>query len=326
MELNKDSLQLSVKQKNEAQPRFYSVEEFENAGLGNVTVNGNNINVRFNTPSYNELMVYYSTKITDNSLKSFENQSSASYIDKNEKQVTENSNAIVQNINSGGKAEGDLAKYSGKVVINKVGNDENGNSKPLEGAEFELVNLDGEVVGKGTTDSSGSLVFDNIKGGTHTLKETKIPNGYKIDETNFPKQVVLDFENDKGINLNVVNIKEAKPEEPTTEEPKVESNKGESNTGKSTEEKMNKDHENKNIIESKDQVRNNQSGKVENSTGTPEKSQQKDNEKSKDSGDKGGILPNTGEAIQNHPIVTTASILLLLTFGIALVFFRRKQQ
>nr|WP_267910627.1 LPXTG cell wall anchor domain-containing protein [Mammaliicoccus vitulinus] len=89
---------------------------------------------------------------------------------------------------------------------------------------------------------------------------------------------------------------------------------------------MNKDHENKNIIESKDQVRNNQSGKVENSTGTPEKSQQKDNEKSKDSGDKGGILPNTGEAIQNHPIVTTASILLLLTFGIALVFFRRKQQ
>ncbi|WP_239748318.1 SpaA isopeptide-forming pilin-related protein [Mammaliicoccus sp. A-M2] len=367
MELNKDSLQLSVKQINEAQPRFYSVEEFENAGLGNVNVNGNNINVRFNTPSYNELMVYYSTEITDNSLKSFENQSSATYIDKNEKQVTENSNAIVQNINSGGKAEGDLAKYSGKVVINKVGNDENGNSKPLEGAEFELVNLNEEVVGKGTTDSSGSLVFDNIKGGTHTLKETKIPSGYKIDETNFPKQVVLDFEKDKEINLNVVNIKEPKTEEPKTEEPKteepkteepkteepkteepkteepkteepkteepkteeqtkVESNKGESITGKSTEEKMNKDHENKNVIEYKDQARNNQSEKVENSTGTPEKSQQKNNEKTKDNGDKGGILPNTGEAIQNHPIITTACILLLLTFGIALVFYRRKQQ
>lgn len=271
MELNKDSLQLSVKQKNEPQPRFYSVEEFENAGLGNVNVNGNNINVRFNTPNYNELIVYYSTKITDNSLKSFENQSSATYIDKNEKQITENSNAIVQNINSGGKAEGDLAKYSGKVVINKVGNDESGNSKPLEGAEFELVNLEGEVVGKGITDSNGSLVFDNIKGGTHTLKETKIPNGYTIDETNFPKQVVLDFEKNKEINLKVVNIKEPNPEEPTTEE------------------QMNTDYE-----------------------------------KSKDSGAKGGILPNTGEAIQNHPIITIGSTFLLLTFGIVLIVYRRK--
>ncbi|WP_323702995.1 SpaA isopeptide-forming pilin-related protein [Mammaliicoccus sp. Dog046] len=361
MELNKDSLQLSVKQINEAQPRFYSVEEFENAGLGNVDVNGNNINVRFNTPSYNELMVYYSTKITDNSLKSFENQSSATYIDKNEKQVTENSNATVQNINSGGKAEGDLAKYSGKVVINKVGNDENGNSKPLEGAEFELVNLDGEVVGKGTTDSNGTLAFDNIKGGTYTLKETKIPEGYKIDEANFPNQVVLDFEKDKEININVVNIKEPTEEptteeptteeptteeptteeptteeptteEPTTEEPTTEEpNKGESITGKSTEEKMNKDQQNKKAIESndqgeKDQARNNHSEKAANSTGTPEKSQQKDNGKSQDSGNKGGVLPNTGEAIQNHPIITTASILLLLAFGISLVFYRRKQQ
>ena len=557
MELNKDSLQLSVKQINEAQPRFYSVEEFENAGLGNVDVNGNNINVRFNTPSYNELMVYYSTKITDNSLKSFENQSSATYIDKNEKQVTENSNATVQNVNSGGKAEGDLAKFSGKVVINKVGNDGNGNSKPLEGAEFELVNLDGEVVGKGTTDSNGSLVFDNIKGGTHTLKETKIPDGYKIDEANFPNQVVLDFEKNKEINLNVVNIKEPTTEEPTTEEPTTEEptteeptteeptteeptteeptteeptteeptteeptteeptteeptteeptteeptteeptteeptteeptteeptteeptteeptteeptteeptteeptteeptteeptteeptteeptteeptteeptteeptteeptteeptteeptteeptteeptteeptteeptteeptteeptteeptteeptteeptteeptteeptteeptteeptteeptteeiNQGESITNKSTEEKINKDQQNKKAIEDndqgkKDQVRHNHSEKAGIIKGAPEKSQQKDNGKSQDSDNKGGVLPNTGEVIQNHPIITTASILLLLVFGIYLVFYRRKQQ
>ena len=219
MELNKDSLQLSVKQVNEAQPRFYTVEEFENAGLGNVDVTNKTINIRFNTPSYNELIVYYSTKITDNSLKSFENQSSVTYIDKNEKQIIEHSNAVVQNINSGGKVEGDLAKYSGKVVISKVGNDEKGNSKPLEGAEFELVNLDGEVVGKGTTDSNGTLVFENIKGGTHTLKETKIPDGYKINEADFPSKVVLDFEKDKEINLTVVNIKDPEPDTPTPDNP-----------------------------------------------------------------------------------------------------------
>ena len=219
MELNKDSLQLSVKQVNEAQPRFYTVEEFENAGLGNVDVTNKTINIRFNTPSYNELIVYYSTKITDNSLKSFENQSSVTYIDKNEKQIIEHSNAVVQNINSGGKVEGDLAKYSGKVVISKVGNDEKGNSKPLEGAEFELVNLDGEVVGKGTTDSNGTLVFENIKGGTHTLKETKIPDGYKINEADFPSKVVLDFEKDKEINLTVVNIKDPEPDNPTPDNP-----------------------------------------------------------------------------------------------------------
>ncbi|UXU84117.1 Ig-like domain-containing protein [Mammaliicoccus sciuri] len=225
MELNKDSLQLSVKQVNEAQPRFYTVEEFENAGLGNVDVTNKTINIRFNTPSYNELIVYYSTKITDNSLKSFENQSSVTYIDKNERQIIEHSNAVVQNINSGGKAEGDLAKYSGKVVISKVGNDEKGNSKPLEGAEFELVNLDGEVVGKGTTDSNGTLVFENIKGGTHTLKETKIPDGYKINEADFPSKVVLDFEKDKEINLTVVNIKDPEPDNPTPDPDKPDPDK-----------------------------------------------------------------------------------------------------
>ncbi|WP_239722879.1 SpaA isopeptide-forming pilin-related protein [Mammaliicoccus sp. E-M23] len=487
MELNKDSLQLSVKQVNEAQPRFYTVEEFENAGLGNVDVTNKTINIRFNTPSYNELIVYYSTKITDNSLKSFENQSSVTYIDKNEKQIIEHSNAVVQNINSGGKAEGDLAKYSGKVVISKVGNDEKGNSKPLEGAEFELVNLDGEVVGKGTTDSNGTLVFENIKGGTHTLKETKIPDGYKINEADFPSKVVLDFEKDKEINLTVVNIKdpepdnptpdnpdnptpdEPKPDNPTPDEPKPDNptpdepkpdepkpdnpkpdnptpdnpkpdnptpdnpkpdepkpdnpkpdnptpdnptpdnptpdepkpdkpkpdnptpdepkpdkpkpdnpkpdnpkpdepkpdnpkpdnpkpdnpkpdnptpdnpksdnpkpdnpnpdkpepdnptpdnpthekptpeaqNKEEAKSGKSSEENVNKD-----------QAKNN-TEKDGNMTVTSDKTQQKQKN------DKDGILPNTGEVIQNHPIITTASILLLLAIGSVLLFFRKKQK
>ncbi|WP_275584088.1 SpaA isopeptide-forming pilin-related protein [Mammaliicoccus sp. E-M24] len=477
MELNKDSLQLSVKQVNEAQPRFYTVEEFENAGLGNVDVTNKTINIRFNTPSYNELIVYYSTKITDNSLKSFENQSSVTYIDKNEKQIIEHSNAVVQNINSGGKAEGDLAKYSGKVVISKVGNDEKGNSKPLEGAEFELVNLDGEVVGKGTTDSNGTLVFENIKGGTHTLKETKIPDGYKINEADFPSKVVLDFEKDKEINLTVVNIKdpepdnptpdnpdnptpdEPKPDNPTPDEPKPDEpkpdnpkpdnptpdnpqpdnptpenpkpdepqpdhpnpdnptpdnptpdnptpdepkpdkpkpdnptpdepkpdkpkpdnpkpdnpkpdepkpdnpkpdnpkpdnpkpdnptpdnpksdnpkpdnpnpdkpepdnptpdnpthekptpeaqNKEEAKSGKSSEENVNKD-----------QAKNN-TEKDGNMTVTSDKTQQKQKN------DKDGILPNTGEVIQNHPIITTASILLLLAIGSVLLFFRKKQK
>ncbi|MCJ1782256.1 SpaA isopeptide-forming pilin-related protein [Mammaliicoccus sciuri] len=462
MELNKDSLQLSVKQVNEAQPRFYTVEEFENAGLGNVDVTNKTINIRFNTPSYNELIVYYSTKITDNSLKSFENQSSVTYIDKNEKQIIEHSNAVVQNINSGGKAEGDLAKYSGKVVISKVGNDEKGNSKPLEGAEFELVNLDGEVVGKGTTDSNGTLVFENIKGGTHTLKETKIPDGYKINEADFPSKVVLDFEKDKEINLTVVNIKdpepdnptpdnpdnptpdnpdpdnptpdnpkpdepkpdnptpdnpkpdEPKPDNPTPDEPKPDKpkpdnptpdnpkpdnptpdnpkpdnptpdepkpdnpkpdepkpdnpkpdnpkpdnpkpdnpkpdnpkpdnpksdnpkpdnpnpdkpdpdnptpdnpthekptpeaqNKEEAKSGKSSEENVNKD-----------QAKNN-TEKDGNMTVTSDKTQQKQKN------DKDGILPNTGEVIQNHPIITTASILLLLAIGSVLLFFRKKQK
>ncbi|MCJ0965143.1 SpaA isopeptide-forming pilin-related protein [Mammaliicoccus sciuri] len=434
MELNKDSLQLSVKQVNEAQPRFYTVEEFENAGLGNVDVTNKTINIRFNTPSYNELIVYYSTKITDNSLKSFENQSSVTYIDKNEKQIIEHSNAVVQNINSGGKAEGDLAKYSGKVVISKVGNDEKGNSKPLEGAEFELVNLDGEVVGKGTTDSNGTLVFENIKGGTHTLKETKIPDGYKINEADFPSKVVLDFEKDKEINLTVVNIKDPEPDNPTPDNPKPDEpkpvnptpdepkpdkpkpdnptpdnpkpdnptpdnpkpdnpkpdepkpdkpkpdepkpdkpkpdepkpdnpkpdnpkpdnpkpdnptpdnpksdnpkpdnpnpdkpepdnptpdnpthekptpeaqNKEEAKSGKSSEENVNKD-----------QAKNN-TEKDGNMTVTSDKTQQKQKN------DKDGILPNTGEVIQNHPIITTASILLLLAIGSVLLFFRKKQK
>lgn len=113
MELSKDQFQFAVRQINEDRPRFYTKSEFETAGFGEATIEGNSFQVRANNPNYNELVIYYSAKIIDQKMKDFKNQLSVTYINKNGEYITVNSNSTVLNINAGGKAEGDLAKYKG---------------------------------------------------------------------------------------------------------------------------------------------------------------------------------------------------------------------
>ena len=56
--------------------------------------------------------------------------------------------------------------------------DANNHEKRIPGANFYLL---GAGIGI-TTDSNGEATFNNIKPGTYTLKETKAPTGYKLDQ------------------------------------------------------------------------------------------------------------------------------------------------
>lgn len=65
---------------------------------------------------------------------------------------------------------------SGSLTVTKV--DEAGD--PLAGAEFELRNQDGTVIGTGTSGADGKIIFENLDWGNYLLVETKAPEGYRL--------------------------------------------------------------------------------------------------------------------------------------------------
>ncbi|KUP26062.1 hypothetical protein AWJ19_00825 [Paenibacillus sp. DMB5] len=68
--------------------------------------------------------------------------------------------------------------FNGSLKVTKVAK-ENTATK-LAGAVFELYNSANTLVGSGTTNASGELIFTKLMGGSYTLKETKAPDGYVI--------------------------------------------------------------------------------------------------------------------------------------------------
>jgi len=64
----------------------------------------------------------------------------------------------------------------------------------LAGAEFKLVNADGEIVFTGKTDKDGLLSVYNLPFGTYEFIEVSAPEGYKLDETPIKVEVTTDGE------------------------------------------------------------------------------------------------------------------------------------
>lgn len=65
--------------------------------------------------------------------------------------------------------------------------------KPLAGAEFELQDDDGNVVGRYITDSTGTATTERLEPGVYHAYEIKAPEGYALDST--PQWVKIDTEN-----------------------------------------------------------------------------------------------------------------------------------
>ncbi|MEK3701769.1 SpaA isopeptide-forming pilin-related protein [Paenibacillus sp. FSL R10-2199] len=74
--------------------------------------------------------------------------------------------------------------YNGSLKLTKVAQDDS--SKKLAGAEFELYDAANKLVGTGTTDANGVVIFTKLMGGSYTYKETKAPAGYKLNGNSVP--------------------------------------------------------------------------------------------------------------------------------------------
>ena len=80
--------------------------------------------------------------------------------------------------------------FAASFHVKKVDKDDT--SKGLAGAEFTLSDATGAVLSTKVSDKDGDLAFTTLTEGTYTLKETKAPNNYKLDETEHAVLVTYD--------------------------------------------------------------------------------------------------------------------------------------
>ena len=72
-----------------------------------------------------------------------------------------------------------------KDIISVTKLDENG--EPLEGATIGLFTEDSEEpLMTAVTDENGKFIFSNVEEGTYIIRETEAPEGYALDETEYP--------------------------------------------------------------------------------------------------------------------------------------------
>ncbi len=106
----------------------------------------------------------------------------------------------------------------GSIRLKKVDKDDS--TKVLQGAKFDVIDSNGEVVAILTTDSDGIAELDELSLGKYRIVETKAPEGYKLDSTEYEvtletkaQTVSITIENDE----EVIEPGPKDPEEP--EEP-----------------------------------------------------------------------------------------------------------
>lgn len=85
--------------------------------------------------------------------------------------------------------------FAASFHVKKVDKDDT--SKRLAGAEFNLLDSTGAVLATQVSDKDGNLAFTTLTEGTYTLKETKAPTNYKLDETEHA--VVVTYDADQQI-------------------------------------------------------------------------------------------------------------------------------
>lgn len=85
--------------------------------------------------------------------------------------------------------------FSASFHVKKVDKDDT--SKGLAGAEFNLLDASGAVLATQVSDKDGNVAFTTLTEGTYTLKETKAPTNYKLDETEHA--VVVTYDADQQI-------------------------------------------------------------------------------------------------------------------------------
>lgn len=99
----------------------------------------------------------------------------------------------------------------GSVELTKVDKDDK--NIVLSGAEFKLVDSEGNTIHEGlTTDKNGKLVVKNLKPGAYQFVETKAPNGYELDQA--PIEFTIELGQTEQAEVTVFNKKTPEPVEP----------------------------------------------------------------------------------------------------------------
>jgi len=128
---------------------------------------------------------------------------------------------------------GEFTNYQGSQGIIKT--DQNGN--PLAGAEFTLLDQDGnEIRNNLTSDEDGRVFITGLAPGKYTLVETDAPEGYMLSDENYTFEIEKEAEGEpETLQLTIIN--EEKPEDSTdpsdTKDPKepTDSDDGDDESG-----------------------------------------------------------------------------------------------
>ena len=76
--------------------------------------------------------------------------------------------------------------------------------KPLEGAQFTVYDSDGKIVATGNSNKDGVVLFENLRYGDYTVKETKAPEGYVKAEKPYKFSITEDGKTIEVLCLNAM--------------------------------------------------------------------------------------------------------------------------
>ena len=106
-------------------------------------------------------------------------------------------------------------KNETKIIIQKQDKETKEN---LQGAIFEILNMDMQTIKKAETDEKGKIILEQLVPGTYFIKEVKAPKGYELNEE--IKKFEIEINELKTIKIE--NTKITIEEEPPKEIPKEE--------------------------------------------------------------------------------------------------------
>ncbi len=121
--------------------------------------------------------------------------------------VVDNTMYEVELVEDGQNVVPELVNYyiKGQLRIYKM---IEGTDKPLAGAEFEIMDAEGNVIGKIVSGEDGVCESQKLPYGTYYFKEVKAPNGYIRDDNTYQFNVRI---NNETIEAVVYNTKEELP-------------------------------------------------------------------------------------------------------------------
>ncbi|MDC2866710.1 Cna B-type domain-containing protein, partial [Bacillus sp. BP-3] len=204
--LNKDSFRITIENSSIGRTAL-SLQEFEAKGYGRIEVTSP---TSFKVGIYRDkahatlFEIYYTTAITESgkSQEFFKNDYKINYQVLYKQPVSESGSAEVNNITSGGGAQGDLPPKGTLRIVKHLEGDE---EKVIPNVSFKLYKESGEQLGDGyKTDEKGIIEIKDLPPGKYYVQEVSAPKYIDFDSQ---KKIEFEVKADTkdGIKLSISN-------------------------------------------------------------------------------------------------------------------------